>query len=151
MKKGKINFNLQIIDTPGFGDTKNLQCDKDLKDRIRQLFENKGEKGISELNAICFVVYANSVRFTATQKYMFDSMLSIFGKDLEKKIYVLATFADAKDPPVLEALKEYNVPYDRVMKFNNSALFANNKDTKDKLSENFGIWEKEVLRCFLMN
>ena len=143
-----MNFNLQIIDTPGFGDTKNFQCDKDLKDRIRQFFANKGEKGISELHAICFVVSASNVRLTATQKYIFDSMLSIFGKDLEKKIYVLATFADAKDPPVLEALNEYNVPYERVLKFNNSALFANNKDTVDKISEMFWNMGKENFERF---
>ena len=135
MRRGMIDFNLEIIDTPGFGDAKSLEHDGKLKERIRQLFTNKGRKGISQLNAICFVVPAGNVRLTAVQKYIFASMMSIFGKDLEEKIYVFSTYADAKDPPGKGALTEYNVPHERMLKFNNSALFANtthtNKDRND--------------------
>ncbi|CAG0903188.1 unnamed protein product [Darwinula stevensoni] len=45
----------------------------------------------------------------------------------------MITFADSKSPPVLEAVKEANIPFVESFCFNNSALFTSNevKDSRD--------------------
>ncbi|KAK5920130.1 hypothetical protein CgunFtcFv8_023969 [Champsocephalus gunnari] len=128
----KTPFSLTIVDTPGFGDTRGIRRDIEITEQIRNLFSSK--RGVSEINAVCFVVPASSARLTATQKYVFDSVLSIFGKDVAENIQVLVTFADGQRPPVLEAIKASGVPCPKTkdglpvhFKFNNSALFAQNQ------------------------
>ena len=57
---------------------------------------------------------------------MFHSILSIFGKDVIDTVFLLITFADVGDLPLLEAAKAAGIPYKDHFKFNNSALFASN-------------------------
>ncbi|MEZ4714023.1 MAG: GTPase [Caldilineaceae bacterium] len=120
-------YTVTIIDTPGFGDTGNkeqsgLERDKIITEQIRDFFSMPD--GINHLDGIGFVIPSAEPRLTATQRYIFDSILSIFGKDISNNIFVLVTFADGQTPPVLEALKAAEVPYTKYFKFNNSALFA---------------------------
>ncbi|XP_033020894.1 uncharacterized protein LOC117055468 [Lacerta agilis] len=127
----QVPFSLTVIDTPGFGDTRGIEHDKLITKQIREFFSSPG--GTDHIDAICIVVRASLARLTHAQKYVFDSVLSIFGKDIKDNIQVLITFADGQTPPVLEAIKEANVPCAKDakgtpvhFKFNNSALFANN-------------------------
>ncbi|XP_035772489.1 uncharacterized protein LOC102799678 [Neolamprologus brichardi] len=128
----EIEFSLTIVDTPGFGDTRGIEKDREIVEQLRNLFTAQG--GVSEIDAVCFVAQAALARLTPTQKYVFDSVLSIFGKDVAENIRVLVTFADGQRPPVLEAINAAGVPCPKSkdelpvhFKFNNSALFANNK------------------------
>lgn len=59
---------------------------------------------------------------------MFSSIMSLFGKDIESNICTLITFSDGAKPPVLASLSEANLPSDSYFQFNNSALFAENKN-----------------------
>nr|XP_060639360.1 uncharacterized protein LOC132779708 [Anolis sagrei ordinatus] len=127
----KVPYSLTIIDTPGFGDTRGIEHDKLITEKIRKFFSNEGV--IDHIDSVCFVVQASLARLTKTQKYIFDSVLSIFGRDIKDNIQVLVTFADGQTPPVIEAIKEANVPCAKEasrtavhFKFNNSALFASN-------------------------
>lgn len=121
----QIDFNLNIIDTPGFGDTRGIVRDKELVEQVRQFFTSTGDQGVDELNAVCFVVKASEVRLTPTMRYIFDSILAVFGNDIEKHIHILMTFADGDEPPALNAVKAANVPFQKAFAFNNSALFVN--------------------------
>ncbi|XP_029931006.1 uncharacterized protein LOC115375663 [Myripristis murdjan] len=128
----KIDYSLTIIDTPGFGDTRGIERDKVITEQLRNLFS--AGRGVSDIDAVCFVAQASSARLTPTQKYVFDSVLSIFGKDVAENIRILVTFADGQHPPVLEAIIASEVPCPKTnkgvpvhFKFNNSALFADNK------------------------
>ncbi|XP_051747578.1 uncharacterized protein LOC127511101 [Ctenopharyngodon idella] len=136
----KIPHSLTIVDTPGFGDTRGISHDQKITKQIQEFFSNPG--GIDSIDAVCFVVQASLARLTHTQKYIFDSILSIFGKDIAENILVLVTFADGKTPPVLEAIKvsevscatnESGEPLH--FKFNNSAVFAINKSAEDEDSD----------------
>ncbi|XP_044275469.1 uncharacterized protein LOC123017883 [Varanus komodoensis] len=127
----QIPYNLTIIDTPGFGDTRGIEHDKQITAKIRDFFSTPG--GIEHIDGICFVVQSSLPRLTQAQKYVFDSVLSIFGKDIKGNIQILVTFADGQRPPVLEAILESEVPCAQNLdgslvhyKFNNSALFASN-------------------------
>uniref|UniRef100_UPI00358E700B uncharacterized protein n=1 Tax=Myxine glutinosa TaxID=7769 RepID=UPI00358E700B len=124
-----IPFSLTIIDTPGFGDTRGMERDKEIVEQMRTFFSQAG--GIDQIDCICFVVQAALARLTLTQNYIFNSILSIFGKDIEENIQILVTFADGQAPPVLTAIEEADVPCSKTkgnhpvhFKFNNSAVFA---------------------------
>ncbi|KAK1879630.1 Stonustoxin subunit alpha [Dissostichus eleginoides] len=103
----KIPFSLTIVDTPGFGDT-SIKRDEEITEQLRNLFSAEG--GVSEIDAVCFVVPASLARLTPTHQDMFDSVLSILGNDVAENLQVLVTFADGQRPPVLEAIKASGVP-----------------------------------------
>lgn len=89
---------------------------------MTELFSTKGSNGIATIDAVCFVAQAPNGRLS--QKYIFESILSLFGKNIAENIFILITFADGNTPPVLSALKAANVPFVEKFVFNNSALFA---------------------------
>ncbi|KAJ3595635.1 hypothetical protein NHX12_004938 [Muraenolepis orangiensis] len=128
----QIDYSLTIVDTPGFGDTRGIERDQTIIGQLENLF--KAPHGVSTIDAMCFVAQASLVRLTATQKYVFDSVLSIFGNNVADNIRILVTFADSQLPPVLTAINESGAPCPKTkdglpvnFKFNNSALFADNK------------------------
>ncbi len=141
----RVPYSLTIVDTPGFGDTRGISHDQKITAQIQDLFSAR--RGIDCIDAVCFVVQASLARLTHTQKYVFDSILSIFGKDIAENILMMVTFADGKRSPVLEAIKVSEIPCSKDesgvplhFKFNNCALFAtNNKSEEDDESdcENF--------------
>ncbi|XP_046639892.1 uncharacterized protein LOC124321020 [Daphnia pulicaria] len=140
----RIPYSLTIVDTPGYGDTKGLNRDQEITDMVRKFFED--DRGIQELDVIGFVVQASLPRLTPTQKYIFDSVLSIFGKDVKENINFLLTFDDCQLPPVLKAITEADLPYatdpqtgDPVHhKFNNSSFFCfNSPDSEETDDDNY--------------
>ncbi|XP_056310868.1 uncharacterized protein LOC130222313 isoform X2 [Danio aesculapii] len=141
----RVPYSLTIVDTPGFGDTRGIKQDQKITAQIQEFFSARG--GIDCIDAVCFVVQASLARLTHTQKYVFDSILSIFGKDIAENILMMVTFADGKKPPVLEAIIKSEIPCSTDksgepihFKLNNSAVFANiNKpaDDEDSDCENF--------------
>ena len=108
-KRSPINFNLTIIDTPGFGDTRGLERDQQITKHIREFFQLKGHDGLDKLHAIGFVTQAPLARLTPTLKYISDSILSVFGKDIKDNIFVMSTFADVAEPPVMGAVREADI------------------------------------------
>ncbi|XP_054483276.1 uncharacterized protein LOC129116385 [Anoplopoma fimbria] len=148
----KIDHSLTIIDTPGFGETEDIERDEEIIEQLRNLFS--AEHGVRDIDAVCFVAQAALARLTPSQKYVFDSVFSIFGKDLEENIRILVTFADGQQPPVLEAIKASGVPCPKTegglpvhFKFNNSALFADNKSpaadqSEDDEDEDEGVFDQ---------
>nr|CAH0106885.1 unnamed protein product [Daphnia galeata] len=135
----RVPFSLTIVDTPGFGDTRGTVRDKEITSAIQELFEH--QNGIQELDAVGFVVQSGLARLTYPQKYIFDSVLSIFSIDIKDNVRFLVTFAEGKAPLVLEAIKEANIPCQTdskgspcYQKFNNGAIYVSNQDTDDDYS-----------------
>ena len=135
-----INDNpaITIIDTPGFGDSRGMKFDEKIVDMIRDLFKN----WIDSVNGICFVASASSARLTSTQKYIFSSIVSLFGNDIAENFIPMLTFCDGKEPQILaslldnestfkqsiyEHIKDKNPWY---LQFNNSAIFESNRNGK---------------------
>eukprot|EP01084_Bolivina_argentea_P303706 524408_1 len=87
-----LGYQLTVIDTPGYGDTRGIERDKLITKNIKEFFD----KEVQDIDAVCFVIRAPQARLTATQKYIFAQVLSIFGKDIEDNIFILLTFADGK-------------------------------------------------------
>ena len=146
MEGFKIPYNLTIVDTPGFGDTRGIEHDKVITKQIRRFFNTKGSAGIDHVDAICFMAQAGNPRLTPTQQYVFDRILAMFGKDIKKNVLVLFTFADGQKPQALSAMLAAGILEDEsnFFKFNNSALFVANsgeddEDNFDKMFWRMGI------------
>ena len=138
MEGSDVPYIFTIIDTPGFGDTEGLERDRQITEQIKEFFSIPYPFGIDHLDGIGFVTQASLARLTRTQEYIFDSILSIFGKDVIKNIFTLVTFADGQLPPVMEAIKKAKIPSQKYYKFNNSALFAENtEETEDSFDAMF--------------
>lgn len=132
-----VHYNLTVIDTPGFGDTEGLERDKRIAAQIKKFFEMKTrEGGMDTIHGIGFVCKAPESRLTPTQKYIFNAILKNFGVDIGDNIFLLVTFADGQRPPVLDAIKQAEIPVQpAVFKFNNSALYAASQRTTSEDGE----------------
>lgn len=119
-----VTYTVTIVDTPGFGDVSGIKRDKRITEDIHKFFTTSGDKGISHIDAVGFVANSSLPRLTPTQRYIFDQILSLFGKDIGDNIFLLLTFADGKKPQVLSGIQEAKIPYKKHFKFNNSALYA---------------------------
>ncbi|CAH1776360.1 unnamed protein product, partial [Owenia fusiformis] len=137
----KVPFTVTIIDTPGFGDTGGYKRDEQITEQIREFFTTSGANGIDHIDAVGFVTQSSLPRLTPTQRYIFDKILSLFGRDIEDNILMLLTFADAQKPPVLSGIKEAGFKYSDYFKFNNSAIFAEKEEHSRNEVFNKMFWE----------
>ncbi|XP_064106886.1 uncharacterized protein LOC135215862 [Macrobrachium nipponense] len=124
----RIPYSLTIIDTPGFGDVQGIGRDQEITEQIRKFFIIRDVGGVDKIDAVGFVVQSSLPRLTPTQIYIFDQILSLFGKDIADNIFLLLTFADGQKPQVLSGIKGAKIPYRKFFKFNNSALYARCKE-----------------------
>ena len=134
-----LRYSLTIVDTPGFGDTEGMARDKEITSQIKEFFSLPGKQGIDHLDGIGFVTQGGLARLTPTQLYIFDSIFSIFGKDMKDNIFTMVTFADSADPPVIGAIKEAEIPCTEYFQFNNSALYTVNTNTFAQMFWNMGV------------
>ena len=132
----RVEHTLTIIDTPGFGDTRGIERDAEITKQIHKFFTLPGKEGIDHIDAVGFVAQSSLPRLTFTQKYIFDQILSLFGKDIAENIYLMLTFADGKVPQVLNGINEARMPYQEFFKFNNSVIF-DDKTSEDEFSTKF--------------
>ena len=121
----------QIIDTPGFGNTKGINQDLIIPNQIEKVFKEK----ISNLNAICLVAQSSNARLTVNQKYIFTSILNLFSEDMKENFMALLTFCDGGTPPIVNTLERPDFMFSSLIpylnkpwyyKFNNSAIFDDN-------------------------
>ncbi|XP_059380169.1 uncharacterized protein LOC132115787 [Carassius carassius] len=89
-------IDLTIIDTPGYGDTRGVNLDKKIAKSLLNL--SKSEEGIHEIHAVCLVIKASQNRLSDRQKYIFDAVQSLFGKDISENIVLLFTHSDGMRP-----------------------------------------------------
>ena len=124
---------VKIIDTPGYGDTRGIERDREITAQIKQLFYNE----ISTLNAVCFVTKSSNNRLSHSQRYILSSILDLFGEDVKEIFIFMLTFCDGGKPNIIEPLQEKNCPFSKIIqlykhdnwyyKFNNSAIFEDNR------------------------
>ncbi|XP_053350136.1 uncharacterized protein LOC128520112 [Clarias gariepinus] len=92
-------FSLTIIDTPGYGDTRGREYDRQIAENLNKLFHS--ENGVKEIDVVCLVA----------SKYLSNGVLSLFGKDLENNIIIMVTHSDGITPEdALSAIKKAGIP-----------------------------------------
>ncbi|KAI4903535.1 hypothetical protein NFI96_007163 [Prochilodus magdalenae] len=101
--------SLTIIDTPGYGDTRGIEKDMDIARNLHDLFLHG--TGVKDLDAVCLVLKAFQNRVSDSQRYIFEAVLSLFGKDIEDIIVLCITHSDGGPPTnALQAIREGKVP-----------------------------------------
>lgn len=144
MKGLKISCGLNIIDTPGFNDTRK-GFDKRITAQIKELFK----RGITQLDAILIVLPLSTKRLTPGQTHIFSSILDMFGDDIADNIFVTLTHDDSgEEHTCLSVLREAGVPFKDYFRFNNANIFSpfnSSMSYEDKYSDyNICIWKKRT-------
>jgi len=125
---------LTIVDTPGFG---GMERDEQITKEMQKFISDPITYGVHYLNGILFVAQASIPRLTPKMHYIFNSVLSLFGNDMEAKIFVMVTFANGQRPAVLDVFEEATIKCSPFYKFNNSALYSSFNGDKDSFDEMF--------------
>jgi predicted GTPase len=126
---------IEIIDTPGYGDTKGINIDNMITEKIHDYLLNN--QALDTIDAVCFTIASGTPRLTVTQNYILNSVLSIFGEDVRANIRLLVTFADNQPPPAIIACKQADFPTNEsgeisYCKFNSSSLYIRKSEDKKK-------------------
>ncbi|XP_049460400.1 uncharacterized protein LOC125906049 isoform X12 [Epinephelus fuscoguttatus] len=99
-----LPYSLTIIDTPGYGDTRGTDHDDIISERLLDLF--RSNDGVHEIDAVGLVMKASVNRLDDRLRYIFDSVVSLFGKNMEKNIVALITHSNGRTPKnVLKAIE----------------------------------------------
>ncbi|CAI5689157.1 unnamed protein product [Oreochromis niloticus] len=129
-----LPYSLTIIDTPGFGDTRGTEHDEIVIRRLFQLFGS--EDGVHEVHAIGLVMKATVNRLSDRLSYVFDAMMSLFGKNVEKNIVSLVTHSDGgKLKNVLQALETAKIKCAKNDKNQPAHFLFNNKQNEERTEE----------------
>ncbi|KAL1277226.1 hypothetical protein QQF64_023899 [Cirrhinus molitorella] len=132
-------ISLTIIDTPGYGDTRGYEKDAEISDNLIKLFSD--EDGIHYIDAVCFVMKASQNRLSGRELYIFHSVLSLFGRDIEENVVFLLTQSDGLPPAdALNAINTAEIPCRRD-EDNQPVHFLFNNQQKQKREK----WYKQVL------
>ncbi|XP_051279789.1 uncharacterized protein LOC127376699 isoform X1 [Dicentrarchus labrax] len=103
-----LPYSLTIINTPGYGDTRGIEQDDIISQRLFDLF--RSEDGVHEINVVGLVLKATESRLNDRLSYIFNSVVSLFGKDVEKNIVALITHSNGRKPKnVLKTLEDANI------------------------------------------
>lgn len=134
-----IDYKINIIDTPGFLDTRNSEglSGRDFDKRIEMQIKHLLETRVDHLDAIIVVLPMSVTRLTNEQKMVFSSIVNLFGNDVEQNIFIAMTKDDGGSPFCLPLLKASGIPYKTYFRFNNSNLF-----TKDAPQFDAIIWRE---------
>ncbi|KAK7886542.1 hypothetical protein WMY93_026163 [Mugilogobius chulae] len=103
-----VPFSLTIIDTPGYGDTRGLEYDNIVTDKLKSLF--CVQNGIDTINVVGLVMKASENRLDERLAYIFNSVTSLFGKGMEENIVIMMTHsAGGKPKHALSALEDAKI------------------------------------------
>ena len=130
---------IQIIDTPGFGDTGGIKKDIEITQKIRQTFIDK----LTSITCVCFVAQSCNARLSANQKYIFNCILDLFGDDVKSNFICMLTFCDGTKPVILDSLQSDKFMFHEIIPFiespwfykiNNSGIFEKDEENEFNLS-----------------
>ncbi|XP_025760222.1 uncharacterized protein LOC112844794 [Oreochromis niloticus] len=129
-----LPYSLTIIDTPGYRDTRGIEHDDIISHRLLDLFGS--DDGVHELHAVGLVMKASVNRLCDRLKYVFDSVMSLFGKNLEKNIVALITHSDGRRPEnVFKALENEKIKCAKNKQNKPSYFLFNNCQLEDEEEE----------------
>ncbi|XP_074473692.1 uncharacterized protein LOC141757237 isoform X3 [Sebastes fasciatus] len=129
-----LPYSLTIIDTPGYGDIRGTEGDATVTQRLFHLF--RLNDGVHEINAVGLVLKGGDNRLSDRLRYIFNSVMSLFGKDMEN-IVALITHSNGVTPEnVLEALKDANIKCAKDEDDEPLHFMFNNCQSKQKTKKN---------------
>ncbi|XP_051253547.1 septin-2-like [Dicentrarchus labrax] len=130
-----LPYSLTIIDTPGYGSTAGIEQDAIVSQRLFDLF--RSVDGVHEMNAVGLVLRASENRLSDRLRYIFDSVASLFGKDMEMNIVALITHSDGVTPEdALQALEDAEIKCAKNEENEPLHFMFNNRQRKQKTKKN---------------
>nr|XP_024655826.1 uncharacterized protein LOC112431461 [Maylandia zebra] len=130
-----LPYSLTIINTPGYGDTRGIEHDDIISHRLLDLFQS--EDGVHEVHAVGLVMKASVNRLSEPLRYVFDSVMSLFGKNLEKNIIALITHSDGSRPEnPLQVLEAANIKCAKNEDSQPVHFLFNNCQLEERMEEN---------------
>lgn len=136
-----LPYSLTIIDTPGFGDTRGPKQDEMISERLLDLF--RSGDWVREINVVGLVLKASENRLSDRLRYIFNSVVSLFGKNLKNFIIPLITHSDGLTPEnALKAIEDANIRCARDEEDEVVYFMFNNHQSKQKTRKN-----KTALKC----
>ncbi|XP_028438472.1 immune-associated nucleotide-binding protein 12-like [Perca flavescens] len=130
-----LPYSLTIIDTPGYGSTAGNEQDVIISQRLFDLFHS--DDGVHEINAVGLVLKATDNRLSERMRYIFDSVMSLFGNDMETKMVALITHSDGLTPDnVLQALVDAKIKCAKDEENETVHFMFNNCQSKQKTKKN---------------
>ncbi|KAK7919213.1 hypothetical protein WMY93_010497 [Mugilogobius chulae] len=107
-----VPYSLTIIDTPGYGDTRGIEYDNIITKKLEDLF--CCPDGVDTIDAVGLVVKATENRLDDRIVYIFNSITSLFGRNMEANIVAMMTHSDGMKPTnALQALNDAKIRYAR--------------------------------------
>ena len=92
-KISKDNSCINVIDTPGFGDTRGRAWDIKIFNMISNLLGS-----MASLNYMLMVVKATENRLTPSSKFIYQQIQKLYDEELEDRMLGVFTFSDASEP-----------------------------------------------------
>uniref|UniRef100_A0A3Q0R1Q2 Septin-type G domain-containing protein n=1 Tax=Amphilophus citrinellus TaxID=61819 RepID=A0A3Q0R1Q2_AMPCI len=130
-----LPYSLTIIDTPGYGDTRGIEYDDIISERLLDLFGS--DDGVAEIHAVGLVMKATENRLSDRLMYVFNSVMSLFGKNMEKQIVAFITHSDGKTPKnALEALEAAKIKCAKNKKNEPVHFLFDNRQHEERTEEN---------------
>ena len=114
---------INIIDTPGFGDTRGAVWDEKIKKMIIGLL-----KKLETLDYLCIVVKGSTNRLDIPSKFIYETISSLYACDVSDRVLGMITFSDDNSQQAESALSAAGVKLHQAFKFNNSAMFEFNPE-----------------------
>ena len=125
----RVNCTIRLIDTPGFGDSRGVECDESIIQSLKALFSDK-TLPINEVSSVAWVTQASQVRFHDQEKWSYMSVLDMFGKEnVLENVSNMSTFSNDLTENLPSVLRAFPFHIANTFEFNNAALFASNDNT----------------------
>jgi GTP-binding protein EngB required for normal cell division len=137
-----FNNPIRLIDTPGFGDVRGEEYDKNITKYINDLFTNQ----IETLHSIVLIFKATETRAHDRTKKVLDKLFSLFGEEIKKNLVIVFTFVDDfNDITAFRTLTDEKSPFFNILgnikdlpyfMFNNKAYFTKDIDNFSNIYDN---------------
>ena len=147
----QLQDTITIIDTPGFADTDGIEEDKKVFKKVHDFFQLSEGFSIKKVHLAAIVVPISRVRLDATEKYIYNEILSLFGNDVGNNIVLLLTHMEPREPKqVLKAAKIAGIPVSVWYGFNNGYLFEEIPEDEADRSLLCNVWSRCQEQCRLL-
>ena len=110
---------INIIDTPGFGDTRGHAWDVMISKMITALL-----KTITTLNYILITCKSSTNRVDDGTRFIYSSIQDLYAKDISKRVIGMFTFSDGNAPQAKQAIREVGIDIAKDFVFNNASTWA---------------------------
>ncbi|XP_053630587.2 uncharacterized protein [Cherax quadricarinatus] len=120
-----LQCNYMLIDTPGFGDTRE-DYEKIAIERMTHFLTN--DYGIDDLNCVALVAKANQNRISAHHINMLKEFSSVLGRNIGSVTRLLATFASDDTCEVVNVVKHAQVDFVNFYKMDNWPLYVSHSN-----------------------